>query len=278
MDCIEEVLKKFADDQELITAWNLLHKAGVDDNIRLGNNGELETIRKYLNDFPDKSVDLVAKDIKNTGGYRKWTANNLYDIIDENDDLNGLWKDVVMGKKLIETNVKAVNGGRKGLFQNLYSGEDKSFTIICIAPFDAQKTINIQGNSISLSLYILIKDMKKMKIPKGSLKQLKFSKVLNRQAVMYVNKKLKELHLESPNDLSSDVILASSFVRLHKKMFKSLGYKFGKVKIGRKFEKVTGKAYAKNPLVNVPLDKLGIKPEDEIWVGFDIIVEIESVK
>ena len=45
--------------------------AGVDDAVRLGKNGELETVSKYLIDFK-KSPELLAEEIKTAGGYNKW--------------------------------------------------------------------------------------------------------------------------------------------------------------------------------------------------------------
>src|SRR5690606_15620928 len=47
--------KALADDPNLLEAWEVLRKSGTDDAIRLGKNGEIQQIRKYLDDHPGKS-------------------------------------------------------------------------------------------------------------------------------------------------------------------------------------------------------------------------------
>ncbi|EAY27185.1 hypothetical protein M23134_08459 [Microscilla marina ATCC 23134] len=67
-----EFAKAIKGNSELIEAWAVLHKSGADEATKLGKKGELEEIRKYLDDNPSKTIDDVAKEIKNAGEYKKW--------------------------------------------------------------------------------------------------------------------------------------------------------------------------------------------------------------
>lgn len=90
-----------ADDvgrEGLTKAWETLRLAEVEEGVRLGKNGELETVSKHLNDFK-KSPEKLAQEIKEAGGYKNW----IYKI-DWNDGFFKSFDDFIVtfdrGKKL----------------------------------------------------------------------------------------------------------------------------------------------------------------------------------
>lgn len=64
--------------EALVEGWKVLYKADPNDAARLGKNGELEEITKYI-EANAKSIDDVVKEVKVAGGYEKW-LDNLEDV------------------------------------------------------------------------------------------------------------------------------------------------------------------------------------------------------
>jgi hypothetical protein len=69
---------------DLVDAWGVLNKAGVDD---LANKvDDISFVQKYMDDFPDKNV---AQEITDVGGYSKWSTglNKLDNVLAKVDNL-----------------------------------------------------------------------------------------------------------------------------------------------------------------------------------------------
>lgn len=64
--------KALAKNPPMLKAWKVLRMAEVNDAIRLGKNGEIEEVSKYLIDNPKKSIEDVVEEIRDVGGYREW--------------------------------------------------------------------------------------------------------------------------------------------------------------------------------------------------------------
>ena len=59
-------------DNPLVEGWAVLHKADPNGTAKLGENGELEAMRKQLDMNPNKSLDDIAQEIQKAKGYEKW--------------------------------------------------------------------------------------------------------------------------------------------------------------------------------------------------------------
>ncbi|MBC8766595.1 fibronectin type III domain-containing protein [Arenibacter sp. BSSL-BM3] len=64
--------KAVANNPKLLEAWEVLRRVNVDDAIRIGKNGELKLLSKYLDYNLGKSVDNIVQEIMHSGGYSKW--------------------------------------------------------------------------------------------------------------------------------------------------------------------------------------------------------------
>lgn len=78
----------------LVDSWKVLKDANVDDALRKGANGELEFVRKYMNDFPGRDI---AKEIADAGGYQNWVDLMTFvnkALAQKLDDISNAWKAV----------------------------------------------------------------------------------------------------------------------------------------------------------------------------------------
>tara|TARA_R110000751_G_scaffold307924_1_gene435703 strand:+ start:2760 stop:7571 length:4812 start_codon:yes stop_codon:yes gene_type:complete len=64
--------KAVANNPKLLEAWEVLRRVNVDGAIRIGKNGELKLLSKYLDYNLGKSIDDIAQEIMHSGGYSKW--------------------------------------------------------------------------------------------------------------------------------------------------------------------------------------------------------------
>ncbi|EAY23862.1 intein C-terminal splicing region domain protein [Microscilla marina] len=71
---VDAVLAKFEAKPELVEAWKVLYKADPKDAARLGKNGELDDVHKYLI-YSNKSPSNIAIEIQAMGAYNKWLSN-----------------------------------------------------------------------------------------------------------------------------------------------------------------------------------------------------------
>ena len=66
-----DLLEKVAKNPELVEGWKVLQKSGADEATRLG---KFEEMKKFM-DSPankGKSIDDLAKEVKDFGGYKEW--------------------------------------------------------------------------------------------------------------------------------------------------------------------------------------------------------------
>ena len=88
-----DLITKFNGNEELIEGWATLFKAGENQATRFD---KFEDIKKYLDANPNKSIDDVAKEIKDADGYTKWvqkrigTKNTLQEVDEIFDDFYNL--------------------------------------------------------------------------------------------------------------------------------------------------------------------------------------------
>ena len=208
-------------------------------------------------------------------------------MIDADDNLNGVLKDSKSGEGRLTTEVRAKLVTEPGIFTNTY--EPNTNTLVLNEAFNEgaiMKSVDLNGRQVPMSLFVLIRHMKKMRIPEGSLTKLKHSKVINDKTVFDIHKKAKELGFaDDQSKLPAEVVLETFFVKLDKKFIGKLDYEIINARIDNKngdifhyqdhvhLDDVDEALFSKNQL-----DKAGIGLEEEIWVGFDIIVEIKALK
>ena len=170
-------------------------------------------------------VTVVEGDVVRLGKDRF----DLYNLIDQNDNQQGSLIDkqyTDLGKTIIQTTVKPNLGGREeGLFVNVYNPRDNELGLDIAFNGDGAQSVEIQGKQITMTAFNLIRHMKKMRIPDGSLKQIVHLSVVNKQMVIKFNLMLKKLGISDLSKLPKDVIFDSVFLRMDESLLPELGYK-----------------------------------------------------
>ena len=125
--------KALSKEPMLLEAWEVLRRVGVGDAVRLGKNGEIEQVSKYLIDNPKKSVEEVVAEIKKVGGYGVWVdvVNDISSIIAKWDNLtiqdtknlyNSISKTDILGSVTTITHSKILSEiNKKSSLVNPYS-------------------------------------------------------------------------------------------------------------------------------------------------------------
>ncbi|OJJ20565.1 hypothetical protein BKI52_19115 [marine bacterium AO1-C] len=93
---VDGLLKQFDKNPKLVEGWAVLHKSGTDKATRIS---KFEDVKKYLDANPSKSIDDVAKEIKDAGGYQKWLPNKL--LISLRKELRQLLGDQVSANQIL---------------------------------------------------------------------------------------------------------------------------------------------------------------------------------
>lgn len=116
--------KALADDPKLLKSWKVLRLVEVNDAIRLGKNGEIEQVSKYLVDNPGKSIDDVVGEIRGVGGYGRWVEEFLLGGTQlSSSNLIGItWKNNIVGHKSTTNALEFWNDSSKK-FQHFIEGD-----------------------------------------------------------------------------------------------------------------------------------------------------------
>jgi hypothetical protein len=142
------LLAKFKTAPELLEAWDVLRRADVAEAVRLGRNGELEKVSKYIADSK-KTVAQVADDIKGAGGYQKWADDLAKGVVTFANQIDNALLRLTGKAKYVLNNTgeyKIVKGhhpmAKKAFEGDLVYDYNKAFSVKTSALDDAWKTTN----------------------------------------------------------------------------------------------------------------------------------------
>jgi len=284
--CSSDDLAKFAENAELVDSWKVFSKINVDETIYNNLNNELECIGAYLSRFK-KSADDVVEDIRLAGSYTTWVRRNLFDLIDESDDLGGLFVDVVENstdKISINTKINSSVGGTSGEFCSSYVSAESKMVLKTALNAEGVITVKVGGVDIGINYYNVVRHMKKMGVPKDGLRKLTHSEVVNKETVMFFHKTIKEVGASSTITVSKatkDIVIKCPLVRLDNIMLKQMGYEVTGARISGNGRFIEADLYIESKFVDMTeedLIKLGVDiDEDEIFHMFDVEVDITKV-